>query len=170
MSDWVFKNCHENSEFRVGYSENIMGDAFSPAIPPDRISTFNWTVRGIVKLYAADMTFLGDFGPGERMMITDPAQLAMGKCVLVAATDDVIYYCMREANDGYLDGEIVTLLPNEVRTFTSTIGKRIFVSKGTISHLKEYANHSLLNLDTLNEITLTAGADGAIIVLFSQVP
>ena len=66
--------------------EQQQGDSFSPAVPADRLSTLNWTVEGTVSVYAADMTLIKNYGPGERMLVPNPDHLAMRKCVLVCTS------------------------------------------------------------------------------------
>jgi hypothetical protein len=164
--DWRFDMCHNNSDFRVGVFHGTLGDAYSAAIPTDKLCTLNWVTKGRIKLYAADMTFIAEYGPGERMMVSDSAHLAMGKAVLVAASDEMDYYCMRSNTIEYLDGEIVTLAANETRTFSDITGKSIFVSDGELTAPKVYTKHALLVFESANEITVTAGPEGAMLVLF----
>jgi hypothetical protein len=165
--DWHFKKCHSNDYVSIGEANQTLGDAFSPPIPADKLSTLNWNTKGLVKLYAADMTFLGDYGPGERMLVPEAAHRAMGKAVLIAASPDITYYCMSSPTGAYLDGEIITLAPNEMRTFTGLTGKSLFVTDGALT---DRAKHALLKFETIDTITLTASTEGAMLVLFWSLP
>lgn len=171
MADWEFKTdfritkddlviCHTNPSF---------GDAFSPPIPADKLSTLNWTVKGRVKLYAADMTFLGEYGPGEKMLVPDPAHLAMGKAVLIAASADVEYYCLSGV-DSFYTGEVMLLSPNQEVSFPLYPTSAIFVSKGSIVRdTKEYPKGFLLtNKAQKATISFQAGEAGAIITSFNK--
>lgn len=169
MADWKFTRAVRSKDFIITTTKATLGDAFSPPIPTDKLSTLNWNVKGTVKLYAADMTFIAEYGPGERMMVTDPAHLSMEKAVLIASLD-VEYYCMSAKDGGYLDGEIITLAPDEVRTFMAVQGKSLFVGEGNISATKVYNKHTLLVFENTDEITVTAGAKGSILALFWKLP
>jgi hypothetical protein len=172
MAEWGFTKTirPKGQGFKVGAAHVNLGDAFSPSIPTDKLSSLNWTVKGTVKLYAADMTFIAEYGPGERMMVTDPAHLAMGKAVLIASSEAVEYYCMRPTGDKYLDGEIITLAANESHTFSGVRGSKLFVGEGALVTPKAYPKGAVLILETIDELAVTAGPGGAIITLFWEMP
>jgi len=168
MADWKFTTHHRlaSPTMYIVRSTPAFGDAMSAEHPTDQLRTINWVVKGLVKLYAADMTFLGDYGAGEKMLVPQPST-AFGKTILVAASDDVDYYCLGGTPNGYWTGDIITLAPNETRVFNDVKGKSIFVTDGALT---DKAKHTLLKFEVADEITLTAGDKGAMLVLFWKLP
>ena len=143
--------------------EQQQGDSFSPAVPADRLSTLNWTVEGTVSVYAADMTLIKNYGPGERMLVPNPDHLAMRKCVLVCTSANAEYYCLCNTKEGsYYDGEVIQLGANEERTISGCNGHFMFCSLGTANSLEKY---DLATIDS-DSYVVTAGAEGAIITVF----
>lgn len=178
MADWRFTERVQpkGAWFMAAICYPSFGDAFSPdfPVPPTdnlMISTLNFSSKGSVKGYSADMTFVSEYGPGEEYLLHDPVHFAMGKVVLVAATDDVEYCCLRALDGTFIDGEILTLSPNEARTFTGLVGKSLIVSDGEVASTdKTYAKRSAVMFEETDSITLTAGPEGAMLVLFWKLP
>jgi hypothetical protein len=169
MADWRFESLHRDDNFVITVAKPTFGDAFSPPVPADKLSTLNWTVKGRVKLYAADMTFLGEYGPGEKMLVPDPAHLAMGKAVLIAASADVEYYCLSASDGGYLEGDVVGIQPDTLHSFTGIQGKIVIVAAGRVSTAnKTFTKGSLVHVKNIDAIDVTAGPNGAILTVFNK--
>lgn len=170
MSDWIFETVHRErmDGFSITSSHPKKGDAFSPYIPSDRLKTLNWSNTGDVRVYSADMDFIGVYGRGERMAVNDFTldHLAYNKCVLVADTDPIEYYCLTPIGDHYMDGEVFELLPDEERQLTGLLGKHIFVSDGELILPAAYEKHFLLSVTSVDTTTIKAGPEGAVIAVF----
>ena len=143
------------------------GDSFTARIPTDRFASLNWNTAGSVALYARDMTLIKDYGVAERMIITDPDKLRLGRCIFVATSEaPVEYYCLSHGCDGmsgrYYDGEVIQLSANEERTITGCKGHFLFCSLGTANSLEK---DNILIIDS-DSYVVTAGAEGAIITVF----
>ena len=176
MSDWKFKTDFRitKDDLVIGHTNPSFGDAFSPIFSPTAIpgqlSSLNWCSQGTVKLYAADMTFIGEYGAGQKMLVPDKAHIAMGKVVMVASSDDVEYYCLSGV-DSFYTGEVMLLSPNQEVSFPLYPTSAIFVSKGSIVRdTKEYPKGFLLtNKAQKATISFQAGEAGAIITSFNKV-
>lgn len=171
MANWAFKRVHreESLDLTITVCTPTFGDAFSPPIPADMLRTVNWTVQGDVKLYSANMDFIGTYGPGQRMMVSDPTHLGYKKAVLIAASPQVEYYCLGGRGSTYWSGDLITLAPGEVVTLASLTGKTLFVSAGSIAAQKTYLKHALINFASADSLEVTAGPDGAILAIIHPV-
>ena len=144
-------------------SEVEQSDTFNPRIPTDRLCSINWCTEGSITVYAKDMTLVDTYGVAERMMITNPSHLALGRCLLICVSETAKYYCLHNNRDDiYYSGDVIQLSANEERTFTDNNGHFIFCSLGSLTNLDKFAM-TTINSDSY---TVTAGTEGAIITVF----
>ena len=144
-------------------SEVEQSDTFNPRIPTDRLCSINWCTEGSISVYAKNMTLVDTYGVAERMMITNPDHLRLGRCLLVCVSETAKYYCLHNSKDDiYYSGDVIQLAANEERTFTENNGHFIFCSLGTANSLEKY---DLATIDS-DSYVVTAGAEGAIITVF----
>lgn len=167
MADWKFKAIYRLPEkgFSITQCTPTFGDAFSPPIPTDRLCTLNWVNKGQVHLYSAAMNFIATHGRASQMRVDDPGHLGMGKAVLIAATDDIEYYCLTPTM-GYMDGTVMELLPEQEINLSGLIGKRLFISDGSLVFPGSYPKHQILFFENSDAQVLRAGPEGAVLVLF----
>ena len=145
-------------------SEVEISDTFNPQIPTDRLCSINWCTEGSITVYAKDMTLINTYGVAERMMITNPSHLSLGRCLLICVSETAKYYCLHNNNSQeiYYNGDVIQLSANEERTFTDNNGHFIFCSLGSLTNLDKFA---LKTIDS-DSYVVTAGAEGAIITVF----
>lgn len=172
MADWKFEKIYMLPDKGISITRCMptLGDAFSPPIPVERLRTLNWTTSGEVHLYSAAMDFIATHGRGSRMRVDNPAHLALGKAVLVAASNDVEYYCLTPINGGFFDGEVYEILPGGELPLSGMMGKSLFIADGSLTLPGAFDKHHLLSVETLDSMTLTAGVDGAVVVVFYLAP
>jgi len=122
-------------------SEVEQSDTFNPRIPTDRLCSINWCTEGSITVYAKDMTLVDTYGVAERMMITNPSHLSLGRCLLICASETAKYYCLHNNNSQeiYYNGDVIQLSANEERTFTDNNGHFIFCSLGSLTNLNKFA-------------------------------
>ncbi len=145
-------------------SEVEQSDAFNPSHPTDRLGSLNWCTEGSIRVYAKNMTLVDTYGVAERMMITNPDHLRLGRCLLICVSETAKYYCLHNSHSQeiYYDGDVIQLSANEERTFTDNNGHFIFCSLGSLTNLDKFA---MTTIDSDN-YTVTAGTEGAIITVF----
>ena len=154
---------NQESGLVVMESEVEQSDTFNPRIPTDRLCSINWCTEGSISVYAKNMTLVDTYGVAERMMITNPDHLRLGRCLLVCVSETAKYYCLHNSKDDiYYSGDVIQLSANEERTFTENNGHFIFCSLGTANSLGKY---DLATIDS-DSYVVTAGAEGAIITVF----
>ena len=154
---------NQESGLVVMESEVEQSDTFNPRIPTDRLCSINWCTEGSISVYAKNMTLVDTYGVAERMMITNPDHLRLGRCLLVCVSETAKYYCLHNSKDDiYYSGDVIQLSANEERTFTENNGHFIFCSLGTANSLEKYG---LATIDS-DSYVVTAGAEGAIITVF----
>jgi len=145
-------------------SEVEQSDTFNPQIPTDRLCSINWCTEGSITVYAKDMTLVDTYGVAEKMTITNPDHLSLGRCLLICVSETAKYYCLHNNNSQaiYYTGEVIQLSANEERTFTEHNGHFLFCSLGLLNNLGKFA---LKTIDSDNYV-VTAGDEGAIITVF----
>ena len=154
---------NQESGLVVMESEVEQSDTFNPRIPTDRLCSINWCTEGSISVYAKNMTLVDTYGVAERMMITNPDHLRLGRCLLICVSETAKYYCLHNNNpEIYYDGDVIQLSANEERTFTDNNGYFIFCSLGSLTNLDKFA---MTTIDSDN-YTVTAGTEGAIISVF----
>jgi hypothetical protein len=154
---------NQESGLVVMESEVEQSDTFNPRIPTDRLCSINWCTEGSIAVYAKNMTLVDTYGVAERMMITNPDHLRLGRCLLICVSETAKYYCLHNnSNDVYYDGEVIQLGANEERTISSCNGHFIFCSLGSLTNLNKFA---MTTIDS-DSYVVTAGAEGAIITVF----
>jgi len=162
---WTSASVYQNLEIGLTICgcDLTQGDSFTSKIPTDRISSVNWSTQGSVSVYAKDMTLINTHSPGERMTITNPDHLRLGKCVLVCASETAQYYCLYSDTPGkYWSGEVIQLEANEERTISGHTGHFLFCSLGSLTGLEKFG-HTTIDSDSY---VVTAGAEGAIITVY----
>lgn len=172
MADWKFRTIQNkpNLGFTITACKPSFGDAFSPPIPVDKLKTLNWNNYGNTHVYAANMDYIGTYGRAEKMSMGDNQEhMEFKKVILVAASDEIEYYCLSPYNGThYMDGYILEFEPNEERTLEDLKGTFLFLSDGSLSgpNNMEYDKHYLLTIKNLNDIKFQAGPEGAVVVVF----
>ena len=153
----------QESGLVVMESEVEQSDTFNPKIPTDRLCSINWCTEGSIAVYAKNMTLVDTYGVAERMMITNPDHLRLGRCLLICVSETAKYYCLHNSRDDiYYSGDVIQLSANEERTFTENNGHFIFCSLGSLTNLNKFA---MTTIDS-DSYVVTAGAEGAIITVF----
>lgn len=154
---------NQESGLVVMESEVEQSDTFNPRIPTDRLCSINWCTEGSITVYAKNMTLVNTYGVAERMMITNPDHLILGRCLLVCMSETAKYYCLHNSRDDiYYSGDVIQLLANEEKTISNCNGHFIFCSLGSLTNLDKFA---MTTIDS-DSYTVTAGNDGAIITVF----
>ena len=122
-------------------SDVEISDTFNPQIPTDRLCSINWCTEGSIAVYAKNMTLVDTYGVAERMMITNPSHLSLGRCLLICVSETAKYYCLHNNNSQeiYYNGDVIQLSANEERTFTDNNGHFIFCSLGSLTNLDKFA-------------------------------
>jgi hypothetical protein len=154
---------NQESGLVVMESEVEQSDTFNPRIPTDRLCSINWCTEGSISVYAKNMTLVDTYGVAERMMITNPDHLRLGRCLLICVSETAKYYCLHNNNpEIYYSGEVIQLEANEEITISGHNGHFLFCSLGSLTNL-EKLGHTTIDSDSY---VATAGAEGAIITVY----
>lgn len=175
MANWKFKTVVTNKEngFNVIKADFKLGDMFATTtIDQTTTGGVTFLTSGSINAYDANMDLRVEQSREEGKILvpplgeTEPLTVEGERTINMVATAAGQYYCI----SGEVEGEVTQLSPNESQTLTGVMGKRLFLAEDgiTVDGIA-YEKHSVIHCETVDTVTVQAGATPAIFATFSTV-